>query len=68
MFLSQICPEDTGMLKDGQNNETIEYTKTSYQLMINDIREYNLLVILYNVYHFSTNLCLNCLNIGTIFM
>ena len=38
-------PEDTVMLKDGQNNETIEYTKTINQLMTNDIREYNLLVI-----------------------
>ena len=37
------------MLKDGQNNETIEYTKTINQLMTNDIREYNLLVISYNV-------------------
>ena len=57
------------MLKDGQNNETIEYTKTINQLMTNDIREYNLLVIWYNVHHFSTIWCLNhSLNIGTIFM
>ena len=30
---------------DGQNNETIEYTKTINQLMTNAIREYNLLII-----------------------
>ena len=39
----KICPEGTVMLKDGQNNETIEYTKTISQLMTNDIHEYNLL-------------------------
>ena len=32
-----MCPEDTVTLKDGQNNETIEYTTMIYLQMTNDI-------------------------------
>ena len=50
----KICPEDTVMLKDGQNNETIEYTTMINQPMTNDICEYKPLVISYSVCYLST--------------